>query len=108
MIDGKDPKPTTILSVVLKVSEMDGRCHICGYIFDVDNRVYNYQKYTTHKSTPLLIEDELICDDCDTEIRRLIRKLKREKENEKNGGEQKALDRMESGIHRGETSYGDD
>lgn len=107
-IDGKDPKYTTISSVVLKVSKMNGRCYICGYTFDVDDRVYNYQKHVPQDFQQVTIDDYLVCDDCDTEIRRLIHKLKRQKEDEKDGGEQRALDAMEAGICRGENSFGDD
>ena len=87
---------------------MDGRCHFCGYTFDVDDRVYNYQKHVLNIGHNVTIDDFLVCDECDTESRRLMRKLKRQKENEKDGGEQRALDAMEAGICRSENSFGDD
>ena len=87
---------------------MDGRCHFCGYTFGVYDRVYNYQKHVLNRLHPITIDEFLVCDECDTESRRLFRKLKRQKEDEKDGGEQSMLDAMEAAICRGENSFGDD
>lgn len=80
------------------------KCIVCGKVFEEDDDVSAIDYGNVIEDEFVTYEHELrfLCDNCLVPVDEFIEKIKKERQDSRDGGEQRALDRMERGIELSE------